>query len=69
MNKINNKSTSALNIAKELDGILKIFYIFIIIPKFLRDTIYFFISGNRYKWFGIKESCMLPIPEFNEKFL
>ena len=67
--KIYTKSTAALLIAKELHLIWKLFYIFIIIPKFLRDPIYLFISKNRYKWFGKKGSCLLPSPKIKSRFL
>ena len=55
------KSTAVLKIAKQLSGLYKLGYAFIIIPPFIRDTIYDFIAKNRYKWFGKKESCMMVI--------
>ena len=45
------------------------FTVFKIIPKSLRDTIYEWIAKNRYRWFGKKESCMLPTPELKARFL
>ena len=63
------KSTAVLKIAKQLSGLYKLGYAFIIIPLFIRDTIYNFIAKNRYKWFGKKESCMIPSIEVREKFL
>jgi len=68
-NTIHTKSTAALLISKELNSFWKLFYIFIIIPKFLRDFIYLYISRNRYKWFGKKDSCMLPSSEIKSRFL
>ncbi len=63
------KSTAALKIAKALKRGWQIFYIFIIIPAFIRNFIYDFIAKNRYRWFGKKESCMIPTPELKAKFL
>lgn len=63
------KSTAALKIAKGLGGIWSMLYIFIIIPKFSRNAIYDFIARNRYKWFGKRDECMLPSPEFKDRFL
>lgn len=40
-----------------------------ILPKFFRDGIYTFIAKRRYKWFGKKEECMLPVPEMKQRFL
>lgn len=67
--KVYDKSTAALKIAKRLDGGLKIFYAFIIVPKFLRDWIYAFIAKNRYRWFGKRERCMLPSTDLKNRFL
>ena len=68
-NTLFTKSTAVLKIAKQLSGLYKLGYAFIIIPLFIRDTIYNFIAKNRYKWFGKKESCMIPSIEVREKFL
>jgi predicted DCC family thiol-disulfide oxidoreductase YuxK len=68
-NKAWTQSSAAIRICKYLDGGWKLFYGFIIIPKFIRDPIYNFIARNRYKWFGKKENCMIPSPEVKERFL
>lgn len=64
-----SKSSAALRIAKGLSGGYPLLYGFMIIPKFIRDWIYDIIARNRYKWFGKRDSCMIPTPELNEKFL
>ena len=53
-NKVYHKSTAALRVAKKLSGTIKILYIFIIIPPFIRDAVYSVIAKNRYRWFGKK---------------
>ena len=58
--KILIKSDAVLEISKDLGGIHQILYVTKIIPKFIRDTVYDFISGHRYKIIGKKESCRLP---------
>ena len=63
------KSDAALRIGKELSGIYSLSGIFLIVPKFIRNSVYDFIAKNRYKWFGKKESCWLPTPELQEKFI
>jgi|SRR5690554_234941 len=63
------KSSAALRIAKNLSGAYPLLYIFMIVPKFLRDWVYSIIAKNRYKWFGKKDACMIPTPELKEKFL
>ncbi len=63
------KSTAALHISKNLSGVYPLLFGFIIIPKFIRDPVYDYIAKNRYKWFGKKESCMIPTQELRNKFL
>jgi predicted DCC family thiol-disulfide oxidoreductase YuxK len=63
------QSSASLRICKYMDGGWKLFYGLIIIPKFIRDVIYNWIARNRYKWFGKKDSCMVPTPELRERFL
>lgn len=63
------KSTAALKIMNAFGGVWKLSLIFWIIPESLRNIFYDYIAKNRYKWFGKKESCMLPSKEIQEKFL
>lgn len=63
------KSTAALEIAKDLSGGYSLLKNFLFLPQGFRDVVYDFISNNRYKWFGKKESCMIPTPELKAKFL
>ena len=63
------QSSAAIRICKYLHGGWKLFYGLMIIPKFIRDFFYNIIARNRYKWFGKKESCMVPTPELRERFL
>ncbi|MDZ4796022.1 MAG: thiol-disulfide oxidoreductase DCC family protein [Bacteroidota bacterium] len=67
--KVYTQSSAALRITKYLDGGWKLFYGFIIIPKFIRDFFYNIIARNRYKWFGKKETCMVPTEDIQERFL
>jgi predicted DCC family thiol-disulfide oxidoreductase YuxK len=67
--RIFTRSTGALKIFRELGGGLKLLYGFIIIPRFIRDAVYNFVSRNRYKWYGKREECMVPTPELKERFL
>lgn len=40
-----------------------------VFPKSLRDAVYRYVAGNRYKWYGKKDQCMIPTPEIRAKFL
>ena len=63
------KSSAALTVAKDLNGMLKLLYGFMIVPAFIRDAVYDLVAKNRYKWFGKKDSCMLPVPGLQARFL
>ena len=63
------KSTAALKIARQLSGGFPLLYAFMIIPNFIRNWVYDIIAKNRYKWFGKKETCMIPTAELKKKFL
>jgi predicted DCC family thiol-disulfide oxidoreductase YuxK len=63
------KSNAALEITKNLGGIIKLLFVLKVIPRFLRDFVYDFVARNRYKWLGKKESCMIPTLELKTKFL
>lgn len=64
------KSSAAIEIAKELGGLWPVFQVFsYILPEGIRDSLYELIAKNRYKWFGKKDSCMIPTPALKSKFL
>ncbi|MGA9226564.1 MAG: thiol-disulfide oxidoreductase DCC family protein [Mesobacillus sp.] len=67
--KVYYKSTAALRVSRHLQGAWKMLYGFIIIPSPIRNIVYDLIAKNRYKWFGQKESCMLPPPNIRKRFL
>ncbi|WP_166965300.1 thiol-disulfide oxidoreductase DCC family protein [Yeosuana marina] len=66
---ISYKSTAALKIAYYLGFPNSILSVFLIVPAFIRNWVYDYIAKNRYKWYGKKESCMIPTPELKSKFL
>ena len=63
------KSTGALKVAKKLNALWPILYLFIIVPKFIRDGVYNWVAKNRYKWFGKKDECMIPTQQLKARFL
>lgn len=67
--RVYTRSTAALRIARHLQRGWNLLYGLIVVPKFLRDAIYNWVSGNRYKWFGKRDSCRLPSPEEKALFL
>lgn len=67
--KVFGESSAALKIAGYLGGLWPLMQVFWIVPRFVRDGIYRFIASNRYKWFGKKESCMIPDRDVSKRFL
>ena len=63
------RSTASLKVCRYLKGLWPLCYAFIIVPKFIRDSIYNWIAKNRYKWFGVRQQCMIPTPEVKARFL
>lgn len=68
-NRYYSKSTAALKISKNLQGFWKYLYVFILIPKQVRDIVYQFVSKNRYKLFNKETACPIPTPEMKKRFL
>lgn len=68
-NRVGYYSDAALGICKYLKPPVQFLYAFKIIPRFIRQPLYKWIARNRYRWFGKKESCMVPAPEIRQRFL
>lgn len=64
-----SESDAIIRALGSLGGMYKLMYVFKLVPKFIRDKVYGFISKNRYKWFGKKDACRMPTPEEREKML
>jgi len=62
-------STAALRIARHLSKPWPMLYIFIFIPRSIRDWFYSIIARNRYRWFGRRDTCMAPTPALRQRFL
>jgi len=63
------KSQAAIQISKNLSGFWHFGTVFRVVPKAASDALYDYIAKNRYKWYGKKESCMIPTFELKSKFL
>lgn len=68
-NTVYTRSGAALRIAKRLTGPIKLAWIFVILPRFIRDPVYNWIARNRYKWFGKRDQCRIPTPELMDRFI
>ena len=68
-NKYFIKSAAALHVLRDLGGGWGLFYGLMLIPESFRDFIYTIIARYRYRIFGKRESCMVPSPEIEQRFL
>ena len=66
--KVYEKSSAALRIARQLNGLWPLVYVLVVIPKPIRDYIYDFIGRRRYRWFGKTEACWLPDEAIRTRF-
>ncbi len=66
--RVYTRSTAALRIARRLPFPWPLLYAAIVVPRPLRDLAYDFVARNRYRWFGKRDSCMMPTPELRARF-
>ena len=67
--KVFTKSTAALKIARRLDGLWPLCYIFIIFPPVIRDFFYDIVGRNRYRFFGKSDGCRYPTAADRDRFI
>ena len=63
------RSTAALRIARRLRFPWPLLWVFMAVPRPLRDWVYDVIARHRYGWFGKRETCMVPTKEIRDRFL
>jgi predicted DCC family thiol-disulfide oxidoreductase YuxK len=56
-------------VAERLGGPWRTFILLRAVPRFLGDWLYDRIARNRYALFGRTERCMLPPPEWRDRFI
>ena len=63
------KSQAVFEIVKSIGGIYYCLLIFKLLPNTITNAVYGFIAKNRYRWWGKKESCLVPSKDLQSKFL
>ncbi|WP_342564662.1 thiol-disulfide oxidoreductase DCC family protein [Paenibacillus sp. FSL R7-0345] len=63
------ESSAVLRIAGKLRFPWPAAYVFVIVPRPLRNVLYKVVARNRYRWFGRDEACLLPSPDIKSRFL
>jgi predicted DCC family thiol-disulfide oxidoreductase YuxK len=68
-NHVYTASDAVLKLTHHLKFPYSLGKILVVVPKVIRDFFYKQVAQNRYKWFGKRESCMIPTPQFRKRFL
>jgi predicted DCC family thiol-disulfide oxidoreductase YuxK len=63
------RSDAAIATGIHLGGLWQAAALLKLIPKVMRDAVYGVIAKNRYRWFGQRESCMVPSADVRRRFL
>jgi predicted DCC family thiol-disulfide oxidoreductase YuxK len=63
------RSAAALRIARRLGFPWALGYGLMVVPRPLRGAIYDLVARRRYRWFGRRETCMVPGPGIRDRFL
>ncbi len=67
--RIHRKSGAFLRVARHLRWPWPVLALGLVVPRVLRDWCYDRVARNRYRWFGKRDTCLLPTPELERRFL
>lgn len=62
-------SDAVLRIARSLGGIYKLLFIGYLLPQTWRDGLYRFVARKRFRWFGRRDTCLVPDEKYRSRFL
>lgn len=60
---------AVIGITRQLKSYAWLSFLLRIIPRKMSNALYTFVARNRYRWFGKRDSCRLPAPEEQQRFL
>ncbi len=63
------RSDAVLEIARLLGGAWRLLLLLKLLPRPLRDAAYDALARRRYRWFGRAPACLLPRPEWRDRFV
>lgn len=63
------RSDAVLRIVRQLSNGWKFLYFLIYVPRPLRDLLYRLVARFRNRFFGIRSSCLVSLPGWEERFL
>ena len=63
------ESRAVLRVTRLLEFPYRLLYGLVVIPRPISDWVYRLVARNRFRVFGHRESCRVPMPEERERFL
>lgn len=66
---VHTQSDAVLGVGRHLGFPWSLARLGVAIPRPLRDALYAFVARGRYRWFGKRDTCMVPKPELAARFL
>lgn len=66
---LRGRSDGALFVAGALKGSVGWLRAFGLLPRSWRDALYDVVAGNRYRFFGRSDVCMMPSPSHRSRFI
>jgi len=63
------RSGAALRVARYLGGLWRFATVAVIVPRFLRDSLYDLVAGHRHQFTRSGRQCFVPDPEQRARFL
>ena len=63
------RSRAALYVLRTISGPWKLLTVFGLLPTFILDFFYGAIARNRYSLFGRHDQCLLPDPNWKDRFI
>ena len=63
------RSDAAIRVSRFLRGAWKLLGLVKIIPRPIRNCAYDVVARNRYRWFGRLDTCTVPTPELEARFI
>jgi len=66
---VHMRSAAVLRSLRHLRGPMRLLQPLLLIPAFLRDPLYDLVARNRYRWFGRRPSCFVPMPQMRDRFI
>jgi predicted DCC family thiol-disulfide oxidoreductase YuxK len=63
------RSSAALRVAGRLNMPWPLLWVFMLVPRVIRDAVYECIARNRYRWLGKRDTCRVATEEERSRFI